>query len=137
MQHMSRKTHYRLHKWIAIFAGVFLLSWIVSGVVMILPNGASGRRTPMAHGYRHAVISPAQVAAVMQEPPLEMTLGRVGDRIVYRVQTRHGFRLVDAQSGHAVEMTPQLAETVVRSEYPIGARPVTIERVDSHGRGYG
>ena len=134
---MSRKSYYRLHKWIAICAGVFLLSWIVSGIVMILPNVASGRRPAAPLDYREAVISPAQAAAALDQPAVAMTLERMGDLIVYRIQARRGFHLVDARSGRRIVITPKMAETLVRSEYPVSAREMAVERLDRRRGGYG
>jgi hypothetical protein len=134
---MTRRIYYRLHKWIAVGAGVFLCSWIVSGIVMILPDSAGGRPRPAAPEYRHAVLSPAQVAAAVGERPLEMALEPIGERIVYRVRTGRGSHLLDAASGRPFEITPSLAESIVRNQYAGGSAAMRVERLDAHRHGYG
>jgi hypothetical protein len=133
---MTRRAYYRLHKWVAIGAGAFLLNWIVSGIVMILPHGPPAGRSPAPADYRDVVISPSQAAASGGDLARDIALARVGDSIVYRVQTRRGVRLVDARSGAPFEIGPDLARILVRSQYS-GASDMSVERLERHAHGYG
>ena len=133
---MSRAASYRLHKWIAVSAGVFFLSWIASGIVMILPTGGPDRRPLAPPDYESAVVSPARAIAAMADRPVDITLKRIGHLLVYQMQTRRGMRLVDARSGDPVSITPEIAERVVRSEYLVEAGALKVERLDSYGSGY-
>jgi hypothetical protein len=128
---MNRLKLHRLHKWIAVSAGVFFTSWLVSGIVLILPGGGAGRRAPRPD-YASAVVSPAQAAAAAGVPVADLTLIRVAGRLVYRMETRQGVRMVDAQSGALFAITLETAEQMVRGDYPDLGAVVANERLDRH-----
>jgi hypothetical protein len=128
---MSRIQLNRLHRWVAISAGAFFLSWMISGMVMIWPGKGSERRVSKPD-YRTAVVSPAQAAAKVGDGAGEMSLGRVGERLVYQFKTSRGIRLVDAHSGELFPITAAVAEHVVRSEYLPVAGALRTERLDRH-----
>jgi len=132
---MSRVQLYRLHKWVAISAGAFFLSWMISGIVMIWPGGPSERRTARPD-YRTAMVSPAQAAAKAGDGAGEMSLARVGEKLVYQVKTSRGIRLVDAHTGELFPITAAVAEYVVRSEYLPSAGTLRTETLDRHNWEY-
>src|SRR5262249_53195330 len=113
---MTRRQLHRLHKWIAVSAGIFFLSWMISGIVMILPGGKLGR-TMVRPLYESATVSPAQIASIVGDSIADMTLIRIAGRVVYQVQTPRGPRLIDAHSGTPFPITSDVAEQIVRSEY--------------------
>jgi hypothetical protein len=128
---MNRVQFYRLHKWTAISAGAFFLSWMISGIVMIWPGRASERRL-LKPDYRTAVVSPAQAAARAGGGAGEMALLRIGEQLVYQFKTGSGIRLVNAHSGELFPITAGVAEHVVRSEYLPASKALRTERLDRH-----
>jgi uncharacterized iron-regulated membrane protein len=132
---MTRAQWYRVHRWIAVTAGVFLLSQIISGIVMELPLAPVQRRN-VRPDYASASISPAQAVAAAGGAAADPVLARLAGRLVYQVGMGQGMRMVDAHSGAILPVTSALAEEIVRTEYaPAGARLETA-RVDRHEKSY-
>lgn len=132
---MTRAQLYRAHRWVAVVAGVFFFSWVVSGIARILP-GAGGERRISRPDFGSAKVSPAQVAAAIGEPIVDMTLIGVAGNPVYRIQTRKGIRMVDAGSGEPFAITLETAEQIVRKAYPRAGTALTKERLTSHDTTY-
>ena len=67
---MNKRTLGRVHRWIFIFMGVFMLVWLVSGVVMALPyywfTGPSGDSGPVLD-YNTVTLSPADAIAQLEQ----------------------------------------------------------------------
>jgi hypothetical protein len=147
---MLQRTMRRLHKWIAIAVGVFLLSWTVSGVVLLLPMrlpAPAGQAAPAAQtapvDFREATISPAEAINDLEQALGKrvqvdrIALGRIQDTTVYRITTSDdGVRLVDAASGELFEMTQSAAERLAREEFPTSAATVHIDWIDQHDVDY-
>ncbi len=136
---MSRRTMYRVHKWVALTVAGFLLAWLISGFVMAFPTvwlkklvqrGAvqakspSVEATPMAD-FRDIRISVPEAIAV-----LEADLGReshvtgvkvtrFGNGLAYEIARRGGSRhLVDALRGTRIVITQAMAEKMARAAAP-------------------
>lgn len=122
---------HRTHRWVAVIAGIFFLIWIVSGIARILP-GAGAERRASRPNYGNARVSPAQVAAAIGEPIVDMTLIGVTGNPVYRVQTRKGIRMVDAGSGEPFAITLETAEQILRTAYPGAGTALTRDRLTRH-----
>jgi hypothetical protein len=124
-----------VHRWIAVTAGVFLLSQIISGIVMILPGIREEHRNVRAD-YSSATVSPAQAVTAAGEAVADPALIKIAGRLIYQIKTRRGMRLVDAHSGEIFSVTPELAERIVRSEYETVGGPLQQERIDQYGGRY-
>ena len=65
---MSKRKIYKVHKWVAVTVGVFFLMWLISGIVMILPNRVyrpvPGRKLAPVD-YRDVTVSPAEALATL------------------------------------------------------------------------
>ncbi len=130
---------YKVHKWVGIGIGLFLLMWIVTG--MLLGGGEGRPRDGAAPDYSRAVVSPAdaQALAASGDSGLReirsVELDRLGSRVFYRVRGAGGTMLVDAAQPQRLEVTEALAREVAAGMFPQG----TIEGVEllkRHDRGY-
>ena len=141
---MNVGTMYKIHKWIAVTAGIFLLTWLISGIAMILPPAASeSNEVVRVADYGSATVSPAQAIAILtksgdQAPRVtRVQLRRIYDRIVYDiVMEAGGYHLVDAQSGSPFTISPALANELIRWKYRLDDDPSTIKRIDGHDGNY-
>ncbi len=132
---------YRIHKWIGIGVGVFLLMWIVTGMLL---SGGEGRPSPARPlpDFHAAIISPAQavLAATTGDSALggvkALEIDRLGERVVYRVVgAPRGIALVDAASGQRIRVTDSLARALAQGQMP-GATIRGVEMLSTHDRGY-
>jgi len=135
---------YRIHKWFAVIVGGFVLVWLISGIVMILPRlGPAPAQSQLSIDFGEIAISPAQAVTALAEAlgkPLEvnrLSLRRIQNVIVYEVSIRNGpSRLINAISGQVFTVTPDLAEQLVRETFPTQARVFQIEQVTRHSYSY-
>jgi hypothetical protein len=136
----------RIHKWLAVTAGVFLLVWLVTGIVMVLPPlfpGPDPVKPVREIDFKDIAQSPAQAIA-----NLEKTLGTtsqvssvslkwIQDVLVYDVHLRNGDRhFINAVTGRLFSITRELAERFVRDAYPGAGRLLKVETIERHGYGY-
>lgn len=130
---------YKVHKWVGIGIGVFLLMWIVTG--MLLGGGEGRPRDAAPPDYRGAVVSPAaaQEVAVAADSGLRdirsLELDRLGSHLFYRVRGAGGTVLVDAAQPQRLEVTEALAREVAAGMFPQG-RIEGVELLQRHDRGY-
>jgi hypothetical protein len=140
---MTRKTWYSLHKWLAVGVGIFILTWTISGIVMVLPSRWFGTPEPeealVIPKYRNASVSPAQaVVALEKELNLsvdlsEITMRQVLDRVVYEISYPDGgAHLIDATSGELFRITPEVAEQIARRNHGGQAQIFSLERLNEH-----
>ncbi len=129
---MRRPTKRMTHRWLAVVGGVVLAAWIVTGLVMVIPD-----RLPYPRSQRGAIdteamrVSPTEAVAAAwtdsRTAPevLAVNLVRVGSRLSYRILFRGvGSRLVDAGSGEAFDISAGLAAQLVREGF-VGAPAVS------------
>jgi hypothetical protein len=147
---MSQRNMRRIHKWVAIAAGIFLLSWTVSGVAMLLPArlpAPAGPARPSAPkvpvDFRDATLSPAEaiarLEAVLGEPVQVdwVSLGRIRGTAVYMITAgEDGLRLIDATSGGVFELTQEVAEQLAREEFPTTAPIVRADKIEVNDLNY-
>lgn len=136
----------KLHKWIFVFMGIFMLAWVVSGIVMILPQpwfGAITRFDRSEADYTLAVLPPSEAVARVERQGLTaqgirgVSLRTVDGRILYEVALENGTpRLIDAQSGEPFSFTPELAERLVRRNFEITATLLESSRLTEHDTTY-
>lgn len=126
---MFRSFMRKIHRWIFIAMGFFMLVWVVSGIVISVPGHWLERK---AEGQQHAMdlaayaLSPAEIVSRL-ESSLEagasvksLGLQKIGDRALYSVRVKNGDDLlIDAGSGELFSMTPEMAEDIVRKGFGI------------------
>jgi hypothetical protein len=143
---MNRNLVRKLHKWIFVFMGIFMLAWVVSGIVMVLPQwwfGAVRKLDRTDVEYVQARISPAQAIAAIGQSGLvsaeirNVTLRKVDGRVLYEIAYRNGeSRLIDAQNGEPFSFTPVLAERITRRNFDITAPLLESSRLTEHDASY-
>jgi hypothetical protein len=143
---MSLRTIYKIHKWMAVIAGIFFLMWLISGIVMILPPlffAPVRKLAPKSFDYRKVTVSPAEAVITLEESlekPLQVqsvALQQIVDRAVYTIMSQHGESyLINAQSGQRFTITPEVAEQIAREYVPSQARVVQSELVNRHSFSY-
>ncbi|MBK6424066.1 MAG: PepSY domain-containing protein [Gemmatimonadetes bacterium] len=130
---------YKVHKWVGIGIGLFLLMWIVTG--MLLGGGEGRPRDGAAPDYSRAVVSPAdaQALAASGDSALReiraVELDRIGSHLLYRVRGTGGTVLVDAEQPQRLEVTEALAREVATGMFPQGSIE-GVELLTRHDRGY-
>jgi len=143
---MNRNQIRKLHKWIFVFMGVFMLAWVISGIVMILPQWWFGAVTRVDHSaadYTLAVLSPSEaVARIGREDGKaagvsSVSLRTIDGRVLYEVTFGSDApRLIDAQSGEPFPFTPELAERIARRNFEIAAPLLESSRLTEHDSTY-
>jgi uncharacterized iron-regulated membrane protein len=136
----------KLHKWVFMFMGVFMLAWLLSGLVMILPPSWFGVLTRFDRSdadYTLAVLSPAQAVALIERQAgtsadvRKVTLRKIDGRILYEIALGNSeSRLIDAQSGELFSFTPELAERITRRIFNITAPLLESTRLTDHDSTY-
>jgi hypothetical protein len=115
----------KIHKWIAITAGLFILIWLFSGIMMILPGAWSVARPqkplPLVD-FSTLTLAPADI--LRRLPPgvevQSMDLKRIGSVIAYDVKLKHQPpQLIDAVSGEPFIITRENAEQILHSRFVI------------------
>jgi hypothetical protein len=143
---MNRWPMYKIHKWLAVTAGVFLLMWLSSGVSMILPPILPGpdlvRWAPNVD-FRDITLSPAQALKNLESAlgiTIEadhMNLRRIQDIVIYEIRLKNGSaHLINALSGQIFSITRDLAERYVRNTYPTEGDVLKVEQVDRYSYAY-
>lgn len=137
---MFRRFMRKIHRWVFISMGVFMLLWVISGIMISVPNHWLERK---AGGVNNAVDyaaftqSPAEIASKIRQ-----TLGadadvkslgfqKIGDRDLYSVQVNNGDDLlVDARTGEPFSVSAEMAEDLVRKGFDVD--PMVLENTALH-----
>jgi hypothetical protein len=139
---MSSKTWRFIHKWTAIFIGVFILVWTISGIVMVLP-GQWFNSKPLVSipgaSYKDATISPEEAGLVVEKISGK-DVGITGirfkailGRIYYVLDLNNGsVIMLDAANGEVFSITQEVAEELARKSIPTVSRLALIEKLDRH-----
>lgn len=109
---LIRKTH----KWVALFIGIQVVIWTVTGMYMVAVHidyihGDHLVRTPPSPTYALGGLAPPNVVARLAPDATEVRLQTMLDRPVWRVETPAASYIVDAKSGQRL---PPLSEAQVR-----------------------
>ena len=127
---MFRSLMRKIHRWIFIAMGFFMLVWVVSGIMISVPGHWLERK---AEGRQHHAmdlaaytLSPAEIVARLEQS-LEagasvksLGLQQIGDRALYSVRVKNGDDLlVDAGTGEPFSVTPEMAEDIARKGFGI------------------
>jgi len=137
-----RRTVYTVHKWIAVFVGLFILVWLISGIVMMMPPlfpGPARQQEARPVNFREVTVSPAEaveeLARVLGSYPEvnRLSLRRIGDTLAYQVSLKSGVsHLIDARSRQLFTVTQELAEQIARDEFSIQTPVHHIDLVRRH-----
>jgi len=132
----------KIHKYIAIVIGAVFLLWLVSGVIMMLPQPTPGAvKASAARGFdiSGATLTPAAAVARLQQQlgteieVLRVSLLPLPGRLVYDVRAREPrATLVDAGNGEIVEVTPELAERIAREHLREDVGEASVELLERH-----
>jgi peptidase YpeB-like protein len=136
---------YKVHKWLAVVAGLFTVCWFVSGVLMTLPghwwtlspgvvtDAAAEAVLPGAPRFEDARVAAADAIATVRAhvpaagPVTAVRLRRLPGHVAYEVVTANrGAYLVDAVSGELFAVDETLAHLIVarfRGRAPIALSP--------------
>ncbi|WP_106639793.1 PepSY domain-containing protein [Allosphingosinicella vermicomposti] len=113
----------RVHKWLALFVGIQVVLWTITGFYMVSVHidyihGDHLVKAPEARGFDLARLVPAEQVVAAHPQTQELRLQHWLDRPVWRVQTTEGRYLVDGQSGQKLPtLTQAQAEASARSVY--------------------
>jgi hypothetical protein len=143
---MKVKTWHQIHKYLAIFAGLFLLAWTVSGIVMMLPVEwfePTAMTTPERIDYSGAMISPAVAVERLEEKlgaPVEvitLELKTIQGRPIYDIIAANvGSKLIDATTGAPFQVTQKVAEQIAREAIASQAEIQSTVRIKEHNISY-
>jgi len=130
-----------IHRWLGICLGLILFTWIVSGIVMILPGQpVVPPQFNSPGGLASATLAPAAAGALIPgdaSTPRTVRLVGIGGRPFYRVKLEGGERfLLDASSGTILTITPQVAESLARMAVGAGEETVvSVQEIRGEPRG--
>jgi len=142
---MSNRAH-KLHKWFAVVAGAMFLMWIVSGIVMILPQISLGigKKAPVRTDFRSVDIAPAEAIQSLdsllekRSQVSDVKLIKILDTILYQVNLTDGdSHLIDGRSGKEVNVTEQMAIEIATRKVPSSVGVLKIEIFSKHNSEYG
>lgn len=143
---MSIRAIYRAHRWLAVGGGVFLLIWLSTGIVMVMPpifSTVPRERGPEPIDLRQVTLSPAEAVETLRRerdarPRANgVVLKQVGDVVAYEFDLAgQGTYLVDARSGRLLTITPDLADRIARARYPSDSPVVQVDHLTEHSFDY-
>jgi hypothetical protein len=143
---MNRRLFRTLHRTIFIFMGIFIVIWLLSGLLMAMPASWFGpvasHQNPPADWSR-VTLSPATAiarATARQDPPAaarDVSLRQINEHLLYSVTMTDGKEvLIDARRGKRFEFTPALAESIVRTAFKVDAPLQEISILEKHDHSY-
>jgi uncharacterized iron-regulated membrane protein len=145
-QNQLRTTLRKVHKWIFIYMGIFMLFWVLSGIMLSIPThwlDVGARPDTQAADYSVAAVSPSQAAATVfadsgKDASIDsLHLQMIQGKLLYVIKLKEGdLRLIDAGSGKYFPFTPQLAEAIVRERYGIETAVIENRVMNTHDMGY-
>lgn len=143
---MNYRRLHSLHRWIFIFVGIFMVTWLLSGIFMAMPRDWFG---PTAHyqnppaSFRGAVISPAAAIDHLERHTgqhaniTNVRLRRIDGDVLYAIRLKNGDeQLINAATGQYFQFTPELATSIIRKSFKVTTPLAEIRKLDSHDRDY-
>jgi|SRR5262245_1770805 len=121
------------HRWIAIPTGVFIVAWLVTGVVSMVPLPVPKARRAQTLDLGQTSVSPMEAALALAGPGIppdvrSIRLVRLGDVLAYEIAAGgRGPRLVDARSGRPFTVDAGLARSIAAVRAPTDARIVHVD----------
>ena len=122
-----------VHGWIAIPTGVFIVWWITTGVVRLLPEPGPPTSPVQTLDLAQIAVTPAEAAralALVGGTPAvtSIRLYRLGDVLAYEIAVAgRGLQLVDARSGHPITVDAGLARNIAAARAPAGTQIVRTD----------
>jgi hypothetical protein len=132
---MTLPSLHRFHRWIAIPTGVFIVGWIVTGVVSVVPPPAPPPRRAQTLDLAQIAVTPMEAALALVGPGIapdvrSIRLVQLGDVLAYEIAAGGlGPRLVDARSGRPITVDAGLARSIAAVRAPVGAQVVHADIV--------
>ena len=127
------KTHYRIHRLLAIPLGLFLLVQLLTGALYALPIPGA---VPLGDAtaslpWSEVRVSPSEAAAGAEAQ--QIRLYRVGDGAVYEIDTIGGPpQFVDARTGSTFLLDEEGARAVAKETIDTDAPIRHVRRLDAH-----
>jgi hypothetical protein len=125
---MTLRLLHRVHRWIAIPTGVFIVGWIVTGVVSQVPPPAPPARRAQTLDLALIAVTPMEAALALVGPGIapdvrSIRLVQLGDVLAYEIAAGgREPRLVDARSGRPITVDAGLARSTAAGRAPVGAQ---------------
>ncbi len=145
---MMRKAFRKIHKWVFIFTGVFTLLWVLTGVVITLPEHSDWEKLRVSDkvslaNYRDITLSPAEVLVKLKnERPLfeyarSIHFENIQGKILYAIQDQDGeTHLINALTGEYYVFSEKLAELFTREIFSIKEAVNEITLVNNYSIDY-
>jgi hypothetical protein len=137
-----------MHRVMAVSVGGIFIVWIVSGVVMVLPQLSVPSLAPVRtifqpEALRGVTLSPVDaIRAVdrVSRKPVDVTnvqLRSIAGTIVYEIASDNGESyLIDARTGETVTVTEQMAQAIVQAMMVGGVPIKSPTLVSAYGADY-
>jgi hypothetical protein len=143
---MNNRKLRTIHRWLFTFVGIFMVTWLLSGILMAIPNDWFGdvmwHKNPVPD-YRNAVFSPAEAIATLEAGSSTRVqvkntkLRQINEHLLYSMELADGSeQLVDASNGEPFTFTAELAESIIRDNFKIDAPLAEIGQVTEHSAAY-
>lgn len=140
---MNRNALRRVHRWIFIFLGVFIVGWLASGLLMAMPPQWFGPvawyQQPQADWSQVRLAPSAALARLPQDAGeiRDISLRQINDQLLYSLVTRDDREyLVNARDGSLFEFTAGLAEQIIRDAFRVQAPLLEISQMDQYNLSY-
>jgi hypothetical protein len=143
---MNRRILGKLHRWIFIFMGVFIVAWLVSGILMAMPPywfGPTNFYKNPAIDFRTAALSPADAIDRLDMPGIgssdikRVELRQVRDELLYSVKLADGnTHLVSARDGAPFSFSEGLVVDIIRTAFKVDSPVQEVTRMMEHDMTY-
>jgi len=130
---MKLQSVHRVHRWIAIPTGVFIMGWIITGVLAMAPQPGPPPSPVQTLDLAQIAVTPAEAAralalAGVAPAVTSIRLYRLGDSLAYEIAVAgRGLQLVDARSGRPITVDAGLARHIAAAQAPAGAQIVRTD----------
>ena len=143
---MNKYTLHSLHRWIFIFMGVVMLVWLISGILMSVPQywfgGVTRYHQPTAE-FRAVNLSPAEAIARFEQQHGDrldverIWLVQIEDTPLYRIMAANAVSgFINGLTGEPFEFQPALAERLARQKFNIDTPLLESIRLTAHNHTY-
>lgn len=138
----------KIHRVMAVSVGFIFVLWIVSGVVMVMPQLSVPSLSPVRvifqpetlRGLSLSPVDAIRAVSRVSQKPVEVTniqLRPIAGMIVYEISTDNGESyLIDAHTGAAVMVTEQMAQTIAHAMMVDGVHIKSSTLVSAYGADY-
>lgn len=133
---MTLPSLHRAHRWIAIPTGVFIVVWLATGVVSMVPWPGPPPRRAQTLDLAQITVTPIDAARALVQPGVDpdvrsIRLVRLGDVLAYEIAAGgRGPRLVDARTGRPFTVDAGLARSIAAVRAPVAAQVVHSDMLD-------